>query len=314
MTLAGLSLRDLEYVVAVADRGSFVGAADHCNVSQPSLSSQIRKVEAWAKGEIFERTSRRVMLTPRGSRFVEQARRVLEEAQILSQIASIEDRPFGGTLRLFAISTLGPYFFPKVLGALKECFPDVNLVLREDLTSVLTGLLRSGDCDCLLISLPVGDPAFQFEPIFRELFLLASPAGRPCKGTADEVWRTLPSQERLLLNEGHCLRDQVLASCSDVGSKDRHSISLETLKYMVAAGEGFTLIPALAAETGPGVRFSPLSTPDLAREIALVWRGRDARASEFRALSTALREIAARGLQQVQVLEPIHSPTVAKPG
>ena len=112
MTLAGLSLRDLEYVVAVADKGSFVAAAERCHVSQPSLSSQVRKVEAWAKGELFERTSRRVMLTPRGSRFVEQARRVLEEAHVLTQIAGSAARPFGGTLRLFAISTLGPYFFP----------------------------------------------------------------------------------------------------------------------------------------------------------------------------------------------------------
>jgi LysR family transcriptional regulator, hydrogen peroxide-inducible genes activator len=132
MTLSGLSLRDLEYVVAVADKGSFVAAARQCNVSQPSLSSQVRKVEAWANGEIFERTSRRVMLTSRGSQFVEQARRVLDEARLLTQIAGARDRPFGGKLRLFAISTLGPYFFPKALSALKKRLPDVTLVLRED--------------------------------------------------------------------------------------------------------------------------------------------------------------------------------------
>ena len=178
MSLAGLSLRDLEYVVAVADKGSFVGAAEHCNVSQPSLSLQIRKVEAWAKGQLFERTSRRVLMTPRGVLFVAQARRVLEEAAILAEIGRVQDRAFGGTLRLFAISTLGPYFFPKVLGALKERFPDVTLVLREDLTAVLMGLLRAGDCDCVLMSLPVEEPALEFEVIFREPFLLAAPAAR----------------------------------------------------------------------------------------------------------------------------------------
>ncbi|HTX77808.1 MAG TPA: LysR substrate-binding domain-containing protein [Terracidiphilus sp.] len=302
MTLAGLSLRDLEYVVAVADQGSFVAAARHCNVSQPSLSSQVRKVEAWANGEIFERTSRRVMLTPRGSRFVEQARRVLEEARLLTQMAGARDRPFGGTLRLFAISTLGPYFFPKALSALKKRLPDVTLVLREDLTEVLTGLLRVGDCDCLLMSLPVDDQAFEFEPIFREPFVLAAPAERPCQVAADEVWRTLPRQERLLLHEGHCLRHQVLAFCSDVGFRDRHSTSLETLKYMVAAGEGFTLMPALAAETTPGVRFLPLPGTDFARDIVLVWRRRDARSQELRGLAVILREIAALKLKPVRVL------------
>jgi LysR family transcriptional regulator, hydrogen peroxide-inducible genes activator len=304
MTLAGLSLRDLEYVVAVADKGSFVAAAERCHVSQPSLSSQVRKVEAWAKGELFERTSRRVMLTPRGSRFVEQARRVLEEAHVLTQIAGSADRPFGGTLRLFAISTLGPYFFPKTLSALKKRLPDVAFVLREDLTSVLTGLLRGGECDCVLMSLPVDDPALVFEPIFREPFVLASPAERTYRHAPEEIWRSLPREERLLLQEGHCLHHQVLAFCSDVGSKDRQGTSLQTLKYMVAAGEGLTLIPALAAETGPGLRFMPLPARDFARDIVLVWRRRDARGQEFRDLAGIFRDIAASKLKPVQTLGP----------
>ena len=302
MSLAGLSLRDLEYVVAVADQGSFVGAAERCNVSQPSLSSQIRKVEVWANGQIFERTSRRVILTPRGTLFVAQARRVLDEANLLAEIGRIQDRPFGGVLRLFAISTLGPYFFPKILNALKARFPDVTLVLREDLTAVLTGLLRNGDCDCVLMSSPVEDSGFEYETIFREPFLLASPVAPAAQSTPDEVWRTLPSAERLLLHEGHCLRHQALAFCSDVGSKDRHSTSLETLKYMVAAGEGYTLVPALATETGAGVHFSPLPAPEFARDIVLAWRRRDARAIEFRALAAALRDTA-RGVRQIQVVE-----------
>jgi LysR family transcriptional regulator, hydrogen peroxide-inducible genes activator len=312
MTLAGLSLRDLEYVVSVADKGSFVAAARHCNVSQPSLSSQVRKIEAWANGEIFERTSRRVMLTSRGTRFVEQARRVLEDARRLMEIAGAEDRPFGGTLRLFAISTLGPYLFPKALSALRKRLPGITLVLREDLTEVLTSLLRVGDCDCLLMSLPVDDHAFAFEPIFREPFLLAAPAERQYQGAADEVWRTLPPQERLLLHEGHCLRHQVLAFCSDVGSKDRHSTSLETLKYMVAAGEGSTLMPALAAETTPGVIFSALPKAEFARDIVLVWRRRDGRAQQFHDLAVVLREISALTLKPVQVLDPYSSPEVTK--
>lgn len=179
MTLAGISLRDLEYVVAVADQASFVRAAELCNVSQPSLSAQVRKVEGWAGGELFERTSRKVMLTSRGARFVEQARRVLEEARALAQLSGAEDRPFGGTLRLYAIATLGPYLFPRILGPLRQRFPDVGLVLGEGLTDTLTAMLRAGDLDCVLMSGPVEDPALEHEAIFREPFLLASPTSRP---------------------------------------------------------------------------------------------------------------------------------------
>jgi LysR family hydrogen peroxide-inducible transcriptional activator len=160
--------------------------------------------------------------------------------------------------------------------------------------------------------MPVEAPGLECNAIFREPFLLASPAAPPCERMPDEVWRTLPTKERLLLHEGHCLRHQALAFCSDVGSKDRHSTSLETLKYMVAAGEGMTLIPALATETGDGVHFSPLPAPDFARDIALVWRRGDARAKDFEALSAALRDIA-RGLRQVEVFEPAPSPAAAGP-
>ncbi len=302
MTLAGISLRDLEYVVAVADQASFVRAAELCNVSQPSLSAQVRKVEGWAGGELFERTSRKVMLTPRGARFVEQARRVLEEARALAQLGGAEDRPFGGTLRLYAIATLGPYLFPRILGPLRQRFPDVGLVLGEGLTETLTTMLRAGDLDCVLMSGPVEEPGLEAEPIFREPFLLAAPTNRPRERPAEEVWRTLPTQERLVLAEGHCLRHQALAFCSDIGKKDRHGTSLETLKYMVAAGEGLTLVPALATETGSGVTYSPLPDPGFAREIVLAWRRRDVRAADFRALAGALRDIAGHALGGVQPL------------
>ena len=125
MSLAGVSLRDLEYVVAVADRASFVAAAVHCHVSQPSLSLQVRKVESWLGAPIFERTSRRVILTATGERFIDQARRVLAEARLLRPLARTPQLPFGGTLHLSAITTLGPYFFPRILKSLKVRYTKV---------------------------------------------------------------------------------------------------------------------------------------------------------------------------------------------
>jgi len=302
MSLAGVSLRDLEYVVAVADRASFVAAAEHCHVSQPSLSSQIRKVESWLGAPIFERTSRRVILTATGARFIEQARRVLSEARLLRPLGQSPQLPFGGTLHLSAIATLGPYFFPRILKPLKAHYANVNFVLGEGLTDVLLAGLRDGDLDAALLSPPVNDVGLEAGGLFREPFLLACPADYAVHASPEKLWRTLPAHERLLLEEGHCLRDQALAVCSDVGKKDRHGTSLETLKYMVAAGEGCTLIPALAADKGLGISYFALSSEVFGRDIDLVWRRSDARQSQFRELARVIRRFTAKRMPNVTPL------------
>jgi LysR family hydrogen peroxide-inducible transcriptional activator len=299
MSLAGVSLRDLEYVVAVADRASFVAAAEHCHVSQPSLSSQIRKVESWLGASIFERTSRRVVVTATGARFIEQARRVLAEARLLRPLAQTPQLAFGGTLHLSAIATLGPYFFPRILKSLKVHYPKVTFVLGEGLTEVLLARLRDGDLDAALLSPPFNHASLESSVLFREPFLLACPTGYPMKSSAETLWKNLPAHERLLLEEGHCLRDQALAACADVGKRDRHGTSLETLKYMVAAGEGCTLIPILAANKEAGVTYSDLSPRTFARDIALVWRRSDARSPELRDLAGTLRQLTAKRLPGV---------------
>ena len=302
MSLAALSLRDLEYVVAVADKGSFVGAAEHCNVSQPSLSLQIRKVEGWAKGQLFERTSRRVLLTPAGCAV---RRTSAPRARGSGRPRRNRPRPrpsvrrHAASLRDLDARAL---FLPKVLGALKERFPDVTLVLEEDLTTVLMGLLRTGDCDCVLMSLPVEEPAFDFEVIFREPFLLAAPAARASRSTPDEILanpaeRRAPAAARGTLPAPPSAR--LLLGRRLEGSARHQPRDAEV------HGRGwrrYTLVPALATETGPGVHFSPLPTPEFARDIVLVWRRRDARAGEFRGLAAALRDIA-RGVRQVHVIE-----------
>lgn len=301
MNLSGLSLRDLEYVVAIADHGSFVRAAEHCRVAQPSLSAQVRKLEAWLGIVIFERTTRRVIVTADGRSVVEQARRVLAEARLLFTIVQRSGKPFGGILRLAAISTLGPYLFPRILPALRAKYPELSLVLSEGLTGDLVPKLVDGEVDAVILSLPQSDAPLTSAGIFSEPFLLACPKGHPASRKGGPAWHALDAEQRLMLEEGHCLREQALVGCSTPGRTNRLATSLETLKYMVAAGEGCTLVPALAVSERDAVVYSRLPGSTFARKVGLAWRKSDPRATELLALSDKLRQIA-RSLDGVKAI------------
>jgi LysR family hydrogen peroxide-inducible transcriptional activator len=301
MNLSGLSLRDLEYVVAIADHGSFVRAAEHCRVAQPSLSAQVRKLESWLGIVIFERTTRRVIVTAEGRSFVEQARRVLAEARLLFTIVQRSDKPFGGVLRLAAISTLGPYLFPRILPALRAKYSELSLVLSEGLTADVVSKLIDGEVDAVLLSLPQADAALTSAGVFMEPFLLACPKGHPASREGGPGWTALDAEERLLLEEGHCLREQALVGCSAPRRTNRLATSLETLKYMVAAGEGCTLVPALAVSERDAVSYSRLSGASFSRKIGLAWRKSDPRAAVFSALADKLKQIA-RSLDDVKAI------------
>jgi LysR family transcriptional regulator, hydrogen peroxide-inducible genes activator len=300
MILSGLSLRDLEYVVAVADHGSFVKAAEQCRVAQPSLSVQISKLEARLETVIFERTTRRLIVTPEGRKLIDQMRRVLVEARALLTLAAHSDRPFGGTLRLSAIATLGPYLFPLVLPDLRSRYPNVSLILGEGRTAELRAALQGGELDAILISVPSQDAALAEAAVFREPFLLACPPGHAACAPDGPGWQGVAAHERLLLEEGHCLRDQALAVCSDVDVANRHATSLETLKYMVAAGEGCTLLPALASAEAGGLVCAPLPSDIYSRTIGLAWRRTDPREPAFLALAAGLRATIASASALVQ--------------
>lgn len=291
MNLSGLSLRDLEYVVAVDELGSFVKAAERCHVSQPSLSVQISKLEARLGAVLFERTTRRLMVTPQGRVLIEQMRRILLEAGNLLALCSQSARPFGGALRLSAIATLGPYYFPRVLQGLRARYPELSLVLGEGRTDELVGGLLRGTLDAVLMAAPVTDPGLTEVPLFHEPFVMACPQGHAAAARADIGWTGLQPRERLLLEEGHCLRDQAIAACADIDPSNRHATSLDTLKYMVAAGEGCTLAPVLAATPMSGVDYVPLSSAEYRRTIILVWRASDPRGGEFRDLALCLRDL-----------------------
>jgi len=292
MNLSGLSLRDLEYVVAVADHGSFVRAAEQCHVAQPSLSMQVSKVEARLNTALFERTTRRLIVTPNGQRVVEQMRRVLVEARAIFALAGESQKPFGAVLRLSAISTLGPYVFPCILRDLRSRYPGLSLVLGEGKTEDLLRALLQGDIDAALVSTHRSETGVTGMPIFREPFVLACPEDHPACAPDGGGWEGLTARERLLLDEGHCLRDQALAACSDIAPSNRHATSLETLKYMVAAGEGCTLIPIMAANDAIGIKYAPLPIERYSRMIHLVWRHSDPRETEFKELAALLGPLA----------------------
>jgi LysR family transcriptional regulator, hydrogen peroxide-inducible genes activator len=299
MNLSGLSLRDLEYVVAVAELGSFVKAAERCHVSQPSLSVQISKLEARLGTVLFERTTRRLMVTSQGRLLIDQMRRILLEAGNLLALCSQSARPFGGALRLSAIATLGPYYFPRILQGLRTRYPELSLVLGEGRTDDLTAALSRGDLDAVLMAAPVIDPGLASIALFDEPFVMACPKGHAAASRADIGWIGLQPRERLLLEEGHCLRDQALAACADIDPANRHATSLETLKYMVAAGEGCTLLPTLAVGADIGVVYVPLPRADYRRTIVLVWRASDPRGEEFRDLARHLQDLRPEGVEAV---------------
>lgn len=309
MNLAGLSLRDLEYVVSVDEERHFGRAALRCNVSQPALSSQIRKLEEALGLKLFERTSRRVLPTEIGIAVARQARRVLAEAQGLLEVARRGRRGgLRGRFALAAIQTLGPYLFPLVLKPLRNFFPDLALTLSEGRTHEILSGLREGRIDAALLSPPFEESGFASLPLFSEPFLLACPADHPLARAKEIVGTALSGPDLLLLDEGNCLRDQALAACG-TATAGRHATSLETLRSMVAAGGGYTILPRLAAQdardsTGLLV-YRRIEERSAGRLISLVHRTSDPRTDDFRALAEFLRDHAPAGTEAVRSGQPL---------
>lgn len=297
MNVSSLGLRDLEYVVAVAQHGHFGRAAETCHVSQPALSGQIKKLEGLLGVRLFERAKRRVLVTPVGQRFVAQAQAVLDGAQTLLEVAHERPAPLSGPFWLGAISTLGPYLFPRILGRLRRSYPRLELHLREGLTRDLLLDLKAGRIDAALVATPVEDETVASTTLFREPLMLAAPAEHPLARKRSVAVADLRSGELLTLEDGYCLRDQVLEACyRDQRRLDPRyqASSLETLRHLVASGVGYTLVPALATQ-GPArgmdrlVRYRQLHRPPPTRTVALAWRRTLPRAADVAALAEAIR-------------------------
>jgi LysR family hydrogen peroxide-inducible transcriptional activator len=303
VTLAGLSLRDLEYALAVAQTRHFGRAAERCGVSQPALSEQVRKLEGLLGVELFERNRRGVDVTPRGEALLARAERVLSEAHGLLEVAHGTAEPLESTLRLAAIQTLGPYYLPYLLRCTRHAFPQLKLRLREGQTEALLDILRNGATDLVLAALPIAADGLTTMKLFREPFLLVCPVGHRL-GTVPQVGlRDLAADGLILLEEGHCLREHALSLCAGAAPTARLATSVETLWHMIASGEGYSLLPALSL-VGRGameelVVCRALNEPEAGRTIALVWRATDPRGASMRRLADLLRQHLPEGVTAI---------------
>lgn len=295
MSPPALSLRQLQYAVALADTLSFRAAAERCRVAQPSLSAQLAQLEHALGVRLFERDRRRVLLTAAGRALVERARRVLREADDLMEAAARAGDPLSGRLAIGVIPTISPYLLPAAAPALRKAYPRLSVVWREEKTADLMRGVREGALDAALLALEADIGEVEREVIARDAFVLATPARHPL-GTAAGPARLAELREVpvLLLDDGHCFREQALAVCSRarVRESEFRATSLSTLAQMVASGAGVTLLPRLAVPTEAartGLRTRALVEPAPQRTIGLVWRRGCPTASALREVAATIR-------------------------
>ncbi|WP_102226381.1 LysR substrate-binding domain-containing protein [Acidimangrovimonas sediminis] len=273
-----MNLRDFEYLVALADHLNFRRAAEVCNVSQPTLSGQIRKLEDELGVALFERAPRNLIVTAAGAEAVARARRILDEVGQL-RAATARLGPQGNLrLHLGIFPTLGPYLLPHLVPALMQRFPGMELLLTEEKSAVLHRHLVEGRLDAAVLAMPVEDRHLTGMELFSERFLLAVPSSHPLAAEPAIGAGQLQGQRLMLLEDGHCLRDHALEVCRLGGAAEQDGFrgtSLETIRQMVRAGVGITLLPALACRDGGGtgdLSLVPLRDPRFRRRIGLFWR------------------------------------------
>jgi len=295
-----MNLRDLRYLVTLAEVLHFGRAAEACHVSQPTLSTQIRKLEEELGVALVERAPRHVMLTPAGHDIAARARRVLAEVEQMRETARRTSDPEAGSVRLGVFPTLGPYLLPHVVPRIRARFPRLELLLVEEKTEVVLHMLRDGKLDAAVLAMPLHEDWLETEFLFEEPFLLAVPEGHPLSGHRNLRLAELSNQNLLLLEEGHCLRDQALEVCSLAGAGEKEGFratSLETLRQMVAAGVGVTLLPMLAVKPpvspSENIRLLAFRDPPPSRRLALVWRKSSAMSAFLQQLAIVLRDLPA---------------------
>jgi len=293
----GISLRSLGYLVSLAEERHFGRAADRCFVSQPTLSAQVKKLEEQLGGQLVERTQRRVMMTTLGSEVVERARRVLQGVEEIVTLTESRQDPLAGELRLGLIPTVAPYLLPRVAAVLKKRLPRLRLMLLELQTEELLQQLRQGSLDMAILARPFADEGLTSEDLYQEDFLVALPGDHKLARQEHISIADLDDQTVLLLAEGHCLRDQALEVCGRVSVRepqDFRATSLETLRQMVAAGIGMTLLPALAIDEDASPESSlavrPFNAPRPNRMITAAWRGTSARTATMHQVGEVIRD------------------------
>jgi LysR family hydrogen peroxide-inducible transcriptional activator len=291
-----MNFRALQYFVKLAELKHFSKAAEACFVSQPTLSTQIRKLEEELGVSLVERAPRHIMLTPIGEDIAHRARHVLRDIEHIKTAARRSKNPATGTIKLGLFPTLAPYLLPHVIPVIRNKFPELKLQLAEEKTEDILKMLDQGRLDAGLLALPVDDPGLETKVLFEEPFVAAMPANHPLSDHKTICVKDLVGEELLLLEEGHCLRQQALAVCKLAGAHERvdfHATSMETLRQMVATNAGVTLMPVLAVKPPipktDNIAFRPFSSPAPSRTIVLVWRSSSPLGKFLRQLAESLK-------------------------
>lgn len=293
-----MTLTELRYVVALAQERHFGRAAQKCFVTQPTLSLALAKLEDELGVKLFERNKNEVLVTARGQQIVEQARRVLDEVGKIQHLARGSQDQLSGALRLGAIPTIGPYILPDLVPCLRKRAPAMPLVIEENLTGNLAPMLREGELDVVIIALPFSIPGVKTQVVYEEPFSVVVPEGHRWQSRKSVKPSDLSEENLLVLNNGHCFRDQVLEACPGQANtaqpEGRAGSSLETIRNMVASGLGVSVLPAsalVARYASRLLKVVPFSTPVPSRKVALAWRTSFDRPLAVDTLAAAIRDI-----------------------
>lgn len=299
-----MNIRDLKYLTALAEHKHFGRAAESCFVSQPTLSTQIKKLEEELGVTLVERDNKKVMLTNIGITISERANDILGDVDEIKALAKQASDPESGVLTLGLIPTIGPYLLPYAVKAIRKRFPDIKLYLHEAQTHVLTDMLKTGKVDAAIMALPVADDRIESYPMYAEAFFAALPMGHSLGKAKTLKPSQLKNEEMMLLEDGHCLRDQALDICHKMGAHEMggfRATSLETLRQMVASGAGVTLLPTLAAESSQcsesDISIIPFSDPQPKRDIGIFYRPSSPRKELFQEIGRTIADRLPKGLK-----------------
>lgn len=295
------TLRQLQYLVAIDTYRHFGQAAEACHVSQPTLSAQLQTLEDRLGAILVERRRQQVLMTESGAEVVRRARDILEQIEDIKRVVEEGTEPLSGKIVLGIIPTVAPYYLPTILPFLRETFPKLKLVLKELQTPDLLSELEEGTVDMGLLALPAGDDVkLKSIPLYKEQFVVAAPKGMMHAGSHIEA-EQLRDQRLLLLDEGHCLRDQALDVCHWVKQRnlsegvDFRATSLETLKHMVASNLGVTLLPELAVDDYAKYAVHPLNDENAYRTIGLLWRRTSPKGAEYHQFANKMKLLSFNG-------------------
>jgi len=303
-----MTLTELRYIVAVSQKNHFGKAAQACFVSQPTLSIAIKKLESELEVRLFERSSKNeIRITEIGQQVINQAYIVLQEARILGEIAQQGKDPLSGPFKLGVIYTIGPYLLPSLIPVLTKSVPNLKLIIEENFTASLFQSLKQGTLDAIIISYPFEEPGIETAPLYEEPFIVALPGNHAWKDRDTIAPNELASQDLMLLGSGHCFRDQVIKACPDcmMGNSELTRTleggSLETIRHMVAAGTGITVLPRtsiMQAQINENmVAIKPFEPPSPSRVVAIAWRKQFPRKAAIKIIRDTIQSCPLNGVE-----------------